>query len=59
LTFTYVSSTNHRFAGRVSTEPGRVGQQRSEPLHPPVSGDMVDLDVAFDQQFLHVPIEQL
>jgi hypothetical protein len=30
-------------------EPGRVGQQRGEPLHPPVNGDVVDLHTALDQ----------
>jgi hypothetical protein len=36
-------------ARRVAAEPGSVGQQRGEPLHPPVRGDMVDLNTAFDQ----------
>jgi hypothetical protein len=43
----------------VTGESGGVGQQRSEPLHPPVDGDVVDLDAAFDQQFLDVPIGQV
>jgi hypothetical protein len=44
---------------RVTGETSGVGQQRGEPLHPPVDGDMVDLDTAFDQQFLHVSVRGL
>src|SRR5258706_12687341 len=29
-----------------------------EPLHPPEDGAVVDLDSAFDQQFLHVAVRQ-
>jgi hypothetical protein len=43
----------------VAAEPGGVGQQRREPLHPPVDGDVVDLDAAFDQQFFNVSVERL
>ena len=42
----------------MASEPGSVGQQRREPLHPPVDRDVIDLDAAFDQQFLHVPVRQ-
>jgi hypothetical protein len=35
-------------------EPGRISQQRREPLHPPVNGDVIDLDAALGQQLLHV-----
>jgi len=59
LTFTCVSSTNHRSPARVAAQPGGVGQQRREPpLYPSVHGHMVDLDTAFGQQFLHVAIGQ-
>jgi hypothetical protein len=35
-----------------------VGQQRREPLHPPVDGDAVNLDAALGEQFLwHCCIE--
>jgi hypothetical protein len=40
----------------VAAESGGVGQQRREPLHLPVDGDVTDLDAAFDQQFLNVAI---
>jgi hypothetical protein len=40
------------------TEPSRVGQQRRKPLHPPVHGDVVDVDAAFGQEFLHIPVGQ-
>jgi hypothetical protein len=33
----------------VAGESGGVGQQRGEPLHPPVDGDVVDLNTALDQ----------
>jgi hypothetical protein len=35
-----------------------VGVQRCEPLHPPVDGDLVDLDTTFGQQFFDVSIGQ-
>jgi hypothetical protein len=38
----------------VTAEPGGVGQQRGEPLHPAEHGDVVNLDAALDQQFLYV-----
>jgi hypothetical protein len=34
----------------VASEPGGVGQQRREPLHPAIDRDVVDLDPAFGQQ---------
>ena len=37
---------------------GRVDQQRREALHPPVQGDVVDLDTALGQQLLEVPVRQ-
>jgi hypothetical protein len=30
--------------------PGGVGQQRREPLDPPINGDVVDLDAAFGEE---------
>jgi hypothetical protein len=44
--------------GRVPGEPGGVGQQRGEPLHPAVDRHVVDLDPAFAEQFLHVAVGQ-
>ena len=38
--------------------PGGVGQQRREPLDPPVDGDVVDLDAALGEQLLHVAVRQ-
>jgi hypothetical protein len=43
---------------RVATEFGCVCQQRREPLHPPEHRDVIDLDPAFDQQFLYVTVGQ-
>jgi hypothetical protein len=36
-------------ADPVPAEPGRVGQQRCEPLHPSVHGDVVDVDAALGE----------
>jgi hypothetical protein len=33
---------------------GSLGEQRREPLHPAVDGDVVDLDAAFGEQFFDV-----
>jgi hypothetical protein len=30
--------------------PGGVGQQRREPLDPPINGDVVDLNAAFGEE---------
>jgi hypothetical protein len=38
--------------------PGGLGQQGREPLHPPVDGDVVDLDPALGEQFLDIAIGQ-
>jgi hypothetical protein len=43
-------------ARSVAGEPGGVGQQRREPLHPPENRDVVHLDPAFDQQLLDVAV---
>jgi hypothetical protein len=45
-------------ASPVPAEPGRVGQQRSEPPHPPVHADMIHVDAALGQQLLHIPVGQ-
>ena len=37
---------------------GGVGEQRGEPLHPPVDRDVVDVDAPFGQQLLRIPIRQ-
>jgi hypothetical protein len=33
----------------MATWAGSLGQQRREPLHPPVDGDVVDLDTALGE----------
>jgi hypothetical protein len=33
----------------VAAGSGRLGQQRREPLHPPVDGHVIDLDAALDE----------
>jgi hypothetical protein len=43
-------------ADGVPAWPGSLGQQRRGPLHPPVDGDMVNLDATLDQQLLDVVI---
>src|SRR5437773_2850788 len=58
LILTWVSSQYHLSPG-VAAEPGRVGQQRSEPLHPPVDGDVVDLDATLDQQLFNISVRQV
>jgi hypothetical protein len=40
------------------TEPGGTGQQRSEPVHPAVDRDVIDLDAAFGEQLLDVAVGQ-
>jgi hypothetical protein len=42
----------------VAAGPGRLGQQRREPLHPSVDGDVVNLDAAFGEQLLNVAVAQ-
>jgi hypothetical protein len=42
----------------VPARPGGVGEQRREPLHPPVDRGVVDLDAAFGQQFLDIAVRQ-
>ncbi|MDT5029545.1 MAG: hypothetical protein QOE61_6092, partial [Micromonosporaceae bacterium] len=43
-------------ARRPTGEPGRIGQERHEPLHPPKDRDVVYVDTAFDQQLLNIAI---
>jgi transposase len=38
--------------------PGGVGKQWREPQHPPVDGDVVDLDATLDEQLLDVAVGQ-
>jgi hypothetical protein len=42
----------------VAGEPRGVGEQRGEPLYPPVDRDVVDLDPAFGEEVLDVTIRQ-
>jgi hypothetical protein len=42
----------------VPAGPGDLGQQRREPLHPPVDSDVVDLDPSFSEQLLDVAVRQ-
>jgi hypothetical protein len=44
--------------GRLTAEPGGVGQQRGEPLYPPEDASVIDLDTAFGQQLLHIAVRQ-
>jgi hypothetical protein len=45
-------------ADGVAAGPGGLGQQRREPLNPPIDGDVVDLDPVFDQELFHVTVGQ-
>ena len=38
----------------VPAQPGGVNEQWREPLHPPVHGDVIDLDPGFRQELFHV-----
>jgi hypothetical protein len=40
----------------VPARPGCVDQQRREPLHPAVDGDVINLDTALRQQLLDIPV---
>ena len=44
--------------GQVPDRPGRVDQQRREPLHPPIEGDVVDLDATLGEKLFEVPVGQ-
>src|SRR5829696_4911290 len=45
-------------ANGVPAWAGGLGQQGREPLHPPVDGDVVDLDTPLGEQFLDVAVGQ-
>jgi hypothetical protein len=45
-------------ADGMSAGPGSLGQQAGEAKHPPVDGDVVDLDTAFGGQLLDVTVGQ-
>src|SRR3954447_2219081 len=45
-------------ARRVAGDSGGVGEQRGEPVHPPVDGDVVDPDAAFGEEFLDVAVRE-
>jgi hypothetical protein len=42
----------------VAARPSSLGEQAGEAKHPPVDGDMVDLDAALREQFLDVAVGQ-
>src|SRR5680860_399491 len=44
--------------GQVPDRPGRVDQQRREPLHPPIEGHVVDLDATLGEKLFEVPVGQ-
>ena len=44
--------------GQVPHRPGRVDQQGCEPLHPPIEGDVVDLDATLGEKLFEVPVGQ-
>jgi len=43
-------------ANGVSAGPGGLGEQAGEAEHPPVDGEVVDLDTALSEEFLDVPV---
>jgi hypothetical protein len=45
-------------ADGVAAGPGSLGQQRREPLHPPVGRHVVDLGAPFDEEFFDVAVRQ-
>src|ERR1019366_5596833 len=46
--------TTHAVAAR----PSRVDEQGREPLNPPDQGHVVNLDTAFSEQLLQIPVPQ-
>ncbi len=42
----------------MTTRAGGVDEHRGEALHPPVDGDMVDVDAAFGEEFFHIAVGQ-
>src|SRR5690242_18616209 len=45
-------------AYRVAARPGRVDQQWCEALHPPVQGDVIDVDAALSEELFEVAVRQ-
>jgi hypothetical protein len=45
-------------ADGVAAGPSGIGQLRREAHHPPVDGDVVDLDTSLDKQLFDVAIRQ-
>src|SRR5664280_251937 len=45
-------------AGAMPTWSGRVHQQWRDPLDPSEQGDLVDLDAAFSEELLEIPVRQ-
>ena len=43
---------------RVATRPSRVNQQRREALHPPLDGDVINLDTAFGEQLFNITVRE-
>jgi hypothetical protein len=42
----------------VAARPSRVDEQGREPLNPPEQGHVVNLDTAFSEQLLQIPVGQ-
>ena len=45
-------------ADRMSARPGRIGEEWREALHPPVDGDVIDLDPTLTEQFFDIAIRE-
>jgi hypothetical protein len=45
-------------ARSVPARPGSLDELRSETLHPPVDGDVINTDTALGKQLLNVPVRQ-
>jgi hypothetical protein len=43
-------------ADGVAAGPGGVDEQRSEALHPPIQGDVVNFDPTLGEELLHIAI---
>jgi len=42
----------------VAARSSGLGELRSEPMHPPIHRDVVDLDPSLGEELLHVPVGQ-
>lgn len=51
--------SERRRGRRAPDETGCLGQQRSEPLHPPLHRDVIHLHAAFGEQLLDVAVGQV